>query len=228
MKRREFLLAGTSAVTVTAFGLDRLGAQPAGGTPWSIDATYIEACSCSLFCPCYFNPTPEHGSCEFQIAARVNDGMAGDVPLKGAKFWLTGDLGENFGTKHHSPWLVVTFDTATSKAQRDAIAKILPQLYHPFDKIEVDESAISWSINTREGMARAKLANGKGEMVLERWKGNDGGPSVLSNVRYFNAKSNRGFVMYKSQVHRWDAFGHKFEYSGRNAFTIRVMSDGTV
>ncbi len=234
MRRRQFVVGSSFLLGAAALGLDSLSATqgsqpPAGGTPWSYDATYIEACSCHLFCPCYFNTTPEMGSCEFQMAVRVNDGMFGDVALKGAKFWLTGDLGEEFGTKHRSPWVVVTFDPAVTPAQRDGLAKILIKgIYQDFDKIETDESAISWSINSKEGIARAQLANGKGEMLLERWKGNDGGPSILQNVKYFNAKSNRGFVMYKSKMHRWDGFGHKFEYSGLNAFTIRILSDGTI
>ena len=233
MKRVSLFLALVSISSVALLGLANRGredypkhASAAPPAAWSIDASYIEACSCHLFCPCYFNTSPEHPSCEFNMAVRVEDGRAGDVSLKGAKFWLTGDLGEDFGTKKKSPWLVVTFDPSDSKAQRDAIAKILPQIYQPFDKIDVDESAISWSIGPAE--ARAKLANGKGEMVLDQWKGDDGGKSVLSNVKYFNAKSNTGFVMYKSKVHHWNGFGHKFDYAGRNAFTIRIQANGTL
>ena len=200
---------------------------PAGGTPWTFDATYIEACSCHLFCPCYFNTQAEHPYCEFQMAIRVNNGKVGTVALNGAKFWLTGDLGEHWGDQHKSPWLVVTFDPATTQEQRDAIVKILPKLYPTdFGKVDVDEAAISWSVRGTE--ARAKLANGKGEMVLEQFKGADGGKSVLHNVKYWTADKNDGFVMYKSKVHRWEGFGHKFSYSGRNAFTIHVQSGGTL
>ena len=231
MKRIMFLLALVSLSGIALLGLapGKAADSPKTTAPpaaWSIDASYIEACSCHLFCPCYFNASPEHPSCEFNIAARVEDGKAGDVSLKGAKFWLTGDLGEDFGVKKKSPWLVVTFDPSVSKAQRDAIAKMLPQIYQPFDKIDLDESAVSWSIGPTE--ARAKLANNKGEMVLDQWKGNDGGKSMLQNVKYFNAKTNTGFVMYKSKVHRWNGFGHKFDYTGRNAFTIRIQASGTL
>lgn len=201
-------------------------AQPAG-TPWSLDAECIEACSCHLFCPCYFNPHPEHPFCKFNMAVKVQDGNFGDVSLKGVKYWLTGDLGEHFGTTGKTAWLVVTFDPAATKAQRDGMLKILGKIYPvQWDKVDVDESAFTWSIGA--GEARAKLANGKGEMILEQWKGNDGGKSILQNVKYFGADSNDGFVMYKSKVHRWDGFGQKFEYEGRNAFTIRIRSKGTI
>jgi len=203
-------------------------ATKAAGTPWSLDASYIEACPCHLFCPCYFNPNPEHPYCEFNIAVKVNDGKLGDVSLKGARYWLTGDLGKEFGPGRTSPWLVVTFDPSVTKPQRDALVKILTQKIYPWNwsGVNMDESAITWEI--KGNIAQAKLANGKGAMVLERWVGNDGGPAVLKNVKYFGADKNDGFVMYKSKVHRWDGFGHKFEYSGRTGFTIRIQSSGTL
>ena len=226
------ILIGVLLAAVVA--LNSLGARPAAnaspsaepaGTSWSFDASYIEACSCHLFCPCYFNPHPEHPYCEFNMAVVVNDGMVGDVSLKGARYWLTGDLGDNFGDGK-TPWLVITFDPKVTPAQREALKKVLGKIYPvEWDKVQFDESAFTWEITESE--ARAKLANGKGEMVLEQWKGNDGGKSVLHNVRYFGADRNDGFVMYKSKVHRWDGFGQKFEYSGRNAFTIRIRSSGT-
>jgi hypothetical protein len=232
MRRKIALGMLLPALVLAGFSLVRLTAGPeaaagtTGGTPYSFDATYIEACSCHLFCPCYFNPHPEHPYCEFNMAVKVNDGKFGDVSLKGARYWLTGDLGDNFGDGK-TPWLVITFDPSVTQAQRDALVKILGKVYPvQWDKVEMDESAFTWEITDTE--ARAKLANGKGEMVLEQWKGEDGGKSVLQNVKYFGADKNHGFVMYKSKIHRWDGFDHKFEYSGRNAFTIRLESGGTL
>ncbi len=222
------LVVALTAILVGPGTESRATAAPApAATSWSYDATYIEACSCHLFCPCYFNNHAEHPYCEFNMAIKVNDGKVGDVSFKGARFWLTGDLGDEWGTAGKSPWLVVTFDPKVPKEQRDAILKVLPKLYPTnFGKVEVDESAFTWEIG--QGTARAKLANGKGEMDLEMFKGIDGGKAVLNNVRYFGANNNDGFEMYKSKVHRYDGFGHKFEYSGRNAFVIRVKSGGTL
>jgi len=228
--RKRIFFAGLGCLVAAAVlvALPRRApvAASATGTAWSFDASYIEACSCHLFCPCYFNPMPEHPYCEFNMAVKVNDGQVGDVSLKGVRYWLTGDLGDNFGDGK-TAWLVVTFDPAMTKEQRDALVKVLGKIYPvEWDKVETDESAISWEITADQ--ARAKLANGKGEMVLDQWKGADGGKSVLQNVKYFGADSNDGFVMYKSKVHRWDGFGHQFEYAGRNAFTIRLRSSGTL
>lgn len=228
MRKTILIGFGVLAVVAAVLVLPRPAEVSAGatGTAWSFDASYIEACSCHLFCPCYFNPHPEHPYCEFNMAVKVNDGKFGDTSLKGVRYWLTGDLGDDFGDGR-TPWLIVTFDPATTPAQREGLVKVLGKIYPvSWDQVQTDESAFTWEITDTE--ARAKLANGKGEMILEQWKGNDGGKSVLQNVRYFGADSNDGFVMYKSKVHRWDGFGHKFDYSGRNAFTIRLRSSGTL
>ena len=87
-------------------------------------ADYVEACSCHLFCPCYFNKHAEHKSCKFNMAVKVREGHSGATNLAGSKYWLTGDLGENWGTQKKADWVTVSFDPSTSKAQRDALARI--------------------------------------------------------------------------------------------------------
>jgi len=57
-------------------------------------AGYVEACSCHLFCLCYFNKHAEHPYCEFNMAVKVREGHSGKTNLTGAKYWLTGDLGD--------------------------------------------------------------------------------------------------------------------------------------
>jgi hypothetical protein len=61
-------------------------------------------------------------------------------------------------------------------------------------------------------------------MKLKREPGADGKGVVLKNVNYFGAQDNDGFEMYKSIEHRADIAGHKFSYSGRNAFLISIDS----
>ena len=163
------LLLGAVAVCVPG-GSAQMGTQKAappekakagGAGDWALDATYIEACSCHLFCPCYFNPMPEHPYCEFNMAVKVNDGHYGGTSLKGMKYWLTGDLGEKFGPGLKSPWLVVTFEPSATKAQRDAMVKILTTTVYPWQwgDVKFDESAFTWEINNTQALA--KLANGK-------------------------------------------------------------------
>src|SRR5438874_13345672 len=90
----------------------------AGQKTWSLKADYIEACSCSLFCSCYFNTQPEGGEmCEFNNAIRIAEGHVGNVDVSGRKVWLSGDLGGDF-TKGMKTG-VITFEPGTPKAQKN-------------------------------------------------------------------------------------------------------------
>src|SRR5262249_21907121 len=106
----------------------------AADAPWQVKLKYIEACSCNLFCPCYFNKqaSHQHGGehkCTFNMATRVLEGKSGDVDLTGLKFWLAGDLGPDWGSKGQADWLVVTFEPKATKEQKDAMVPILQKIY---------------------------------------------------------------------------------------------------
>jgi hypothetical protein len=191
---------------------------------WRMKADYVEACSCHLFCPCYFNKHAEHPYCEFNMAVKVREGHSGNTNLAGAKYWLTGDLGEHWGTEKKGKWVVVSFDPATTKEQRDALAPMILKTYGlEWGELKVLEAPIEVS---RQGdIAEAKLDGGKlAYMKLKREPGADGKGVVLKNVQYFGAKNNDGFELYKSIEHRADVAGHKFSYSDRNAFLISIDS----
>ena len=82
---------------------------------WDMNATIIEACSCPMFCQCYFNTKPAghagHGGgmgmaehyCRFNMGYKINKGSYGDVKLDGAMFWLAGDLGSDFSFGEERP-----------------------------------------------------------------------------------------------------------------------------
>src|SRR5262245_45276461 len=88
---------------------------------WHMNATAIEACTCPMFCQCYFDTKPaehhHHGGgehyCRFNMGYKVNAGKYGNVDLTGAKFWIAGDLGADF-SKGNTDWAVVTFDKSLS------------------------------------------------------------------------------------------------------------------
>jgi hypothetical protein len=100
--------------------------EPAAKT-WSMNATIIEACSCPMFCQCYFNTTPaghaghSHGEggehfCKFNNAFKVNHGQYGNTKLDGAKFWVSGDLGGDF-SKGQMDWAVLSHTRAARRHQ---------------------------------------------------------------------------------------------------------------
>ncbi len=194
------------------------------GSAWRMKADYVEACSCHLFCPCYFNKQAEYPHCEFNMAVTVREGHSGDANLAGAKYWLTGDLGDTWGSEKKAKWVLVSFDPGTTKAQRDALAPMILKTYgFEWGELKVQEAPIE--ILRSGDIVEAKLAGGQqAYLKLKRESGADGKGVVLKNVKYFDASTNDGFQMYKSIEHRADVPGHKFSYSDRNAFLITIVS----
>ena len=207
-------------------GLPLLGQD----TPWQARLQYIEACSCDLFCPCYFNDHASHQStgehkCTFNMGTRVLAGKNGDVDLAGMKFWLAGDLGADWGTKGQADWLVVTFEPKATKQQKDALMPILTKIYPvKWNSVQMDTSDITWSISPDGKTAYAKLANGNGEVKLTRFGGtNPDKAAEISNVRYFAATWNSPFALYHSD-HYYKGFGKSYQLHHANGFTITVES----
>src|SRR5260370_15518945 len=104
-------------------------ASTPGKPAWQMKADYVEACSCHLFCPCYFNKHAEHPHCEFNMAVKGREGHSGDTNLAGGKYLLTRGLGDEGGTNQKREWGGVSVYPFTSKGQRDALAPISLKKY---------------------------------------------------------------------------------------------------
>src|SRR4029077_17068726 len=229
---RVFYLA-VSILFLTA----RLGvlAKTEPATPeWSMNATIIEACSCPMFCQCYFNDKPaahgEHGGhshgeggehfCKFNNAFKVNHGQYGETKLDGSKFWVSGDLGGDF-SKGQMVWAVLTFDPSGTQAQREGIEAIASHLYPvKWNSFTVAKDAkITWTASREH--AEAKMDDGKaGEVVLNKFSGMSDEPVVIKNLKYWGAPRNDGFVMMPNAVEAYRLGDKRFEYKGTNGFMI--------
>jgi hypothetical protein len=210
---------------------------PAAAPAWNMNATIIEACSCPMFCQCYFNaqPSAHHGAggdghgaqhfCKFNNAFKVNKGSYGTVKLDGAKFWVGGDLGGDF-SKGMMDWAVLTFDKATSKEQRDAIGAIVGHLYPvKWNSLTTAEGEISWTPGKDEAVAL--LDGGRGaEVRLKRPpQAMTSDPVVIKNLKYWGAPRNDGFVLMPNTVEAYRVGPKAFEYKGTNGFMITFDID---
>ena len=205
---------------------------------WSMKATIIEACSCPMFCQCYFNPEPAamapagehaghagHGGgehfCRFNNAFRVDKGKVGNVKLDGALFWVAGDLGAEFDD-NEMEWAVLTFDPSVTKEQRDAIAGVLAHVYPVKWKsfTIAPDAKMDWKYN--KDRAEARLDGGKiAEVVLNRGEyGNTAQPVVIHNLKYWGVPRNDGFVLMTNEVQAYRAGDKAFEFKGTNGFMI--------
>jgi Protein of unknown function (DUF1326) len=198
---------------------------------WSMNATAIEACSCPMFCQCYFSTSPaghhEHGTgethyCRANLAYKVNRGNYGSVKLDGAKFWISSDLGADF-SQGKMDWAVVTFDKPLKKEQRDAIATIVGQLFPvTWNSLTTAEANIDrWEFN--KDTAYASMDGGKtAEVKLKRTAGNTNDPVVISNLKYWGAPRNDGFILMPNEVEAYRVGPKAFEFHGTNGFMITV------
>ena len=210
--------------------------------PWSLNATIIEACSCPMFCQCYFSTSPASHSmagmegmagheghaeayCKFNNAYRVNRGTYNGASLAGAKFWVAGDLGSDFGDGT-ADWAVLTFDPSVTPVQREGIGMILGKVYPvKWASFQMGTDApISWEHRAGSDEALAMLDGGKaGEVMLKNSVNkNASGPVVIKNLKYFGAPRNDGFVLMPNTVETYKLGDKPYEFKGTNGFMITL------
>jgi hypothetical protein len=229
-------LASIAATLALAGGT--LAAHSSGGkrADWHMKATIIEACSCPMFCQCYFGTRPaEHPGCcppgadpqspprycRFNNAFQVNEGSHAGVTFDGARFWVAGDLGGDF-SKGEMDWAAVHFDPGVTKEQREGITTILAALYPV--KWKSLEVRADYPIEWRAGKDRAvaRLGERMAEIVLVRNQGMTDEPIVIHNLRYWGAPRNDGFVLMGNELEAYRTGSKPFEFRGTNGFMITV------
>jgi hypothetical protein len=233
------LIAADDKGAADSRGARQAAAKQASAPEWAMNATIIEACSCPMFCQCYFATKPAahsgaahaghagHGEgehfCKFNNAYRVNRGHYGGVKLDGARFWLAGDLGDEF-SDGEMEWAVLTFDPSVKPEQRAGITTVVRHLMPvKWKQFTVGKDApIEWTADKDRAVAR--LDEGRAaEVVLKRWPGNTAEPVVIHNLKYWGAPRNDGFVLMPNEVEvfRRAPQGRKpYEFKGTNGFMI--------
>jgi hypothetical protein len=234
----RYSLLAAGAVILAGAGAAAPG-PAAEKTEWAANITAIEACSCPMFCQCYFNRQPAghagemggaghagHGGaqhfCRANLAYKVNKGHYGATRLDGAKFWVATDLGEDFGDGELD-WAVLYFDKTLTPAQREAIGFVASHLFPvEWKSFQTAEASIDkWQFD--ENGAHALLDGGKtAEVKLRRFPGMTDEPVVLHNLRYWGAPRNEGFVMMPNDVQAYRTGPNAFEFKDTNGFMITV------
>ncbi|HXV23502.1 MAG TPA: DUF1326 domain-containing protein [Alphaproteobacteria bacterium] len=90
---------------------------------WSIEAEYVEYCSCDYGCPCESQASPTQGHCTGVVAFKINKGQCDGVNLDGlivvATFYFPRAI--HHGEGHMQPIL----EARATPEQRDALFYIL-------------------------------------------------------------------------------------------------------
>ncbi|MEO8505322.1 MAG: DUF1326 domain-containing protein [Acidobacteriota bacterium] len=225
-------LVGAMVAVGIGVGVGTARGTMAPSADWAMNATAIEACSCPMFCQCYFNAAPaghhEHGKgethfCRANLAYKINRGHYGGVSLDGAKFWLANDLGADF-SMGKMDWNVLYLDKTLSAEQRKGIQEIVGHLFPvQWNSNHIAEASIDkWEIG--DGFAHATMDGGKtAEVKLVRPSSALGaGPVVISNLKYWGAPRNDGFILMPNEVEAYRVGPKAFEFKGTNGFLITV------
>jgi hypothetical protein len=228
--KRAAMFAASTMSVVALLAVPVSTTVDAAGPEWAFNATAIEACSCPMFCQCYFATEPaahhhEGGSkhfCRANLAYKVNRGNHGDVKLDGVKFWIASDLGGDF-SKGQMDWAVMYFDKAMTKPQRDALltifAHVFPVKWNSFTTAEANID--TWTFD--KDSASATMDGGKtAEVRLKRHPGNTADPVVIRNLKYWGAPRNDGFVLMPNEVEAYRVGPKAFEFKGTNGFMITI------
>jgi hypothetical protein len=231
MSRRSLAFVVLLFVLLAAGAVGTRTPARAAGPDWAAKMTVIEACSCPMFCQCYFNTKPAahggHGGeakhfCRANNAYKITSGHFGTTNLDGAKFWLDGDLGDDF-SDGEMDWGVLYFDKALSQAQRDGIQAIVGHLFPvKWKSMKTAEGSIDkWEFD--KNGAHALLDSGKtGEVKLKAFPGLGGAPVVMKNLPYWGAPRNEGFVMMPNEVEAYRVGPNAFEFKGSNGFMLTL------
>lgn len=234
MKRKALKLSALVAAVVGVLVLGALVSLDASDKPaWHLNATAIESCSCPMFCQCYFSTEPagHHGDghgdaehyCKFNMGFKVNEGHHGGTKLDGAKFWIAGDLGSSWADGKMD-WAVVHFDPAVTEEQRTGIVAALGPLF-PVEWASFgikEDKPIEWKADGDKAVA--KLDGGKAAEVRLIRPPTALGPGkvVISNLTYWGAPRNDGFVLMPNETNAYRLGEKAFETNGTNGFMITV------
>ena len=233
MSRRSVAcVLGAGLVLALGFGATTMTTARAAEPDWAANLTAIEACSCPMFCQCYFNTKPaSHGGheghagkhfCKANNAYKINTGHFGATKLDGAKFWIATDLGDDFADGEME-WAVLYFDKVLTPPQREAVQVIVGHLFPvKWRSLKTAEGAIDKWEFTKDG-AHALLDGGRtAEVKLKGFPGMAGAPVVMKNLPYWGAPRNEGFVMMPNEVEAYRVGPNAFEFKGTNGFMLTM------
>lgn len=225
-------IAFFAAIPMLALFIFTVSAGQQGNPEWSINATAIEACSCPMFCQCYFNTEPashghDHGGeehyCKFNVGWKVNEGYYGNTDLEGVIFWFAGDLGPSFGDGNVD-WAVVHFDPSVTETQREGILTVLESLapvnWRSF-KVKEDKP-IEWRADGHEAVALLDNGNAAEVHLIHPPTAMTDDPVLLTNVQYWGAPRHDGVVLMPNTKQAYRLGDKAFETIGTNGFMITV------
>jgi hypothetical protein len=182
-------------------------AVPDDKAVWEAKGTLLEACSCSVPCPCNFGQGPTHGYCHTIYAYRLKTARYGGVTLDGLAF------GGGEGEKGAFGFL----DDRATSAQRPALEKLALAVFGKGGAGSGPRRFLVTRITAQDDPRKFQLEfKGSGGFSADILIGADGkNPIVVENnvtwpvARFIKGKTTR--FDYK------DPLGNRLRFEGVNA-----------
>ena len=218
-----------------------LAAAPADKSKtYSVTADTIESCSCPLFCSCYFGPSADEHMCQANNVYKFRPGQ----PLRQRRPLQSDRLDRRSiwaasGTTSPGPgmpteWAVLTFDKGTTKAQRDAIVKVVNTVFPvKWKHFSTREDTIEWHNDADEAAREAGQRPGRDLPRQDRdaapgqehaRRGQEPPVLVLQLQRRIRPR-HTGTHSFGGDA---AANAPKFTYEKRNGFTIAWTAKGDI
>ncbi len=195
---------------------------------WHVVGDWFDVCKCTIPCPCTFAQAPTSGDCEGVLAYHIREGQYGDVRLDGLNLLGLSDFVGNIWAGETKATMGMFIDERADDRQRDALQMIFAGQAGGFpatfaDLISemrgIEFAPIEFEIADDLAYWRAEVPGkvvAKGEALT--------GPTTPpgKRVQTFNPP---GSETGPGQVATWgtatanevDAFGYKWEWSGRSS-----------
>jgi len=201
-------VASLLAAAVSSAVVATVEPQPGSSAPveWHISATLLEACSCTVSCPCNFGGKPSHDPCQGNRMITINKGHVGNVDLAGVSFLIAWDL---------TSWSKIYVSDRVTDAQNTALeTTVLPAAWSQFRRGGVPVTKAPLTMQVTE--ERVRFSSPESSVDMEVMKGAGQKPIKVLNLPnpYF-----QDYTQYRSVVHQHTEADHSFSHVGTNGLT---------
>lgn len=213
------MMAGTQKGPATAVA----GKPQTAGAVYSLQGTLLEACSCSVLCPCWIGENPDKGTCDAFVAYHFDKGEINGVDVSGLSMVNVVKIPGNVLTPKSWKLLMLIDDRAT-----DEQLKALQDAY--FGKLGGPLADLAQLVGEVVGVERAPITHqvrdGAGTLkvgdvlnaVMEPYRGPDGTVTTLRDSIFSTIPGSPAYVA-KATKHNVNIPEHKMVWSfeDRNA-----------
>jgi hypothetical protein len=214
---------------LTSAGLSKAATRP----KWAVEGLYVEACQCSVPCPCNFGQKPTHGNCDNTSVYQIEKGNYEEAQLDGLYVVVVGSspAGERYVDAVGKLTFVRYYvDERANPRQRQALEEIARALNASY--LRLPTRKLSANEEVKVVPIKADVAADRAEVTI---------PSVLEfrTQRLHGTESQKpieilnGAVVSEWMPQIWAGQSKtykyngvkKWDYSGRSAYFARFTAN---